>query len=131
MHLSTVHPRRDTRIYVKELASIRGLIGARVGLVVADGKGDEREESKPTVLDIGPLPASRLARALAGSWRALRMMRYLNPRLVHFHDPELLPLALVLTLLGYRVVYDVHEDVPRQVMAKYWIPAAFRWVVAR
>ena len=46
-------------------------------------------------------------------------------------DPELLVLGLILRLLGCRVVYDVHEDVPRQTMGKDWIPLVFRWPVAR
>jgi hypothetical protein len=29
------------------------------------------------------------------------------------------------------VIYDVHEDVPRQMMAKHWIPVWLRWPVAR
>jgi len=48
----------------------------------------------------------------------------------HFHDPELIPLGLLLRLLGKRVIYDVHEDLPRQVMTKHWIPRSLRGVVS-
>src|SRR5690606_3047490 len=39
---------------------------------------------------------------------------------------ELIPAGIILKLLGYKVVYDVHEDVPRQLLYKYWIPRVLR-----
>lgn len=45
--------------------------------------------------------------------RVWRLLRKLNPDVVHFHDPELLPPMLALTFIDgrVRVVYDVHENV--------------------
>jgi glycosyltransferase involved in cell wall biosynthesis len=50
--------------------------------------------------------------------------------IVHFHDPELLPGALILRLLGRKVIYDVHEDVPADVHDKEWISPLLRKPVA-
>ncbi|MGH8944784.1 MAG: glycosyltransferase, partial [Acidimicrobiia bacterium] len=42
------------------------------------------------------------------------------------HDPELIPGALVARMLRRRpVIFDVHEDLPAQIEAKFWIP---RWL---
>jgi glycosyltransferase involved in cell wall biosynthesis len=49
----------------------------------------------------------------------------------HLHDPELLWVGALLKLRGFRVIYDVHEDVPKQVMSKHWIPRWARPLVAK
>ena len=45
-----------------------------------------------------------------------------NARIFHFHDPELIPLGLLLRMLRHQVIYDVHEDLPRAILYKEWIP---------
>jgi hypothetical protein len=47
-----------------------------------------------------------------GPWRAFAAIRSMKPTIVHFHDPELMPLGILLKGLGYKIIYDVHEDVP-------------------
>ena len=55
VHFTTVHPRGDTRIRVKETASLAEGMGAGVALYVQDGKGPERDEvSGVEVVDTGP-----------------------------------------------------------------------------
>ncbi len=42
------------------------------------------------------------------------------------HDPELLIPGLVAALAGRKVLFDVHEDVPAQILTKAWVPRLLR-----
>lgn len=43
--------------------------------------------------------------------------------IVHFHDPELIPLCYLIKLLTKKkVIYDVHEHYVYSIMAREWIP---------
>jgi len=50
----------------------------------------------------------------------------LDADLYHFHDPELIPVGMWLSLRGKRVIYDAHEDLPNTFAYKYYIPAFAR-----
>ena len=122
-HLTTVHPRYDTRIFHKECVSL-SKAGYEVYLVVADGKGDEQINGIK-ILDIGK-PKNRKHRVLNFSKKAYKKILQLDCDLVHFHDPELIPIGLKLKKLGKKVIYDIHENIPEQIMYKHYIPKPFK-----
>lgn len=124
VHLTTVHPRDDIRIFRKECVSL-ARAGYEVVQVVGDGQGDTVVDGV-RIIDIGPRPAARLERMRRQPARALAAVRRERPALVHFHDPELLPVGVTLARDGVPVVYDAHEDVPRQILTKQWIAAWLR-----
>lgn len=127
IQLTTVHPRNDTRILIKQTQTLASQLSYNVWLLVADGKGDSHEgHGRVSVHDLGNPGNTRLARLLRGTVKAFVAIRKINPMVVHFHDPELIPLGIVLKLLGYKVIYDVHEDVPRQTLNKFYIPVFMR-----
>ena len=123
IHFTTVHPRDDSRIRDKELASLQRAFGGPVAMYVQDGLGNEidRRAGFP-IIDTGP-PLGRLKRMTIGAWRMFHAVRRAKPSVAQFHDPELLPWAFVLSMFGIKVVYDVHEDVPRQVLHNGRLPA--------
>lgn len=126
-HLTSVHQRHDVRIFRKECSSL-AMAGYDVHLVVADGRGAE-QLAGVTIHDIGAV-RGRLRRMALQPWRMWRNARALGASIFHFHDPELLPVGLLLRWGGAQVVYDTHEDVPRAVLSKYWIRPQLRRLVA-
>ncbi|QQS16466.1 MAG: glycosyltransferase family 4 protein [Neisseriales bacterium] len=124
VHVTSVHPRNDVRIFTKECVTL-ARAGYAVTLFVADGKGNGQCQGV-TIVDVGCFArGGRLMRMTYTIYRLFQAVRSLGSCLVHFHDPELIIMALWLKKLGYRVIYDIHEDVPRQLLTKYWIP---RWI---
>jgi glycosyltransferase involved in cell wall biosynthesis len=122
-HLTTAHPRFDVRIFHKECRSLANQ-GYQVDLYVADGAGDEQRDGV-SIIDVGR-SRGRVNRMFGKTWAIWNRVRKTNAHIVHIHDPELLPIALALKYIGRKVIYDAHEDVPRQILSKPWLKPQIR-----
>lgn len=77
-----------------------------------------------------PRPGGRVRRMTVTAAQVYRRAVREEADLYHVHDPELLPVAGLLRLAGRRVVYDMHENVPKALLSRHWIPRRFRGLVA-
>ncbi len=129
-HLTSVHRRDDVRIFYKECISLNQA-GFEVELVVADGKGNAQKEGI-AIYDAGIKESSkRLSRMIKTVWMIYRQTLGLDADIFHFHDSELIPLGLLLKWRGKKVIYDVHEDLPRQISSKYYLPESIRPLLSK
>jgi glycosyltransferase involved in cell wall biosynthesis len=127
VHLTSAHPRDDIRVYLKECRSLSAR-GHEVTLVVADGRGDEVRDGI-TIIDVGR-SSGRLDRMFKATRRVYRKAVALDADLYHLHDPELLPVGLKLKRCGKKVVFDAHEDVPKQILGKHYLHPGVRSVMS-
>lgn len=125
--LSSVHDALDPRIFHKQARTL-----AAAGFAVhlfARHEHDERRDG--VVIHALPEPRSRWGRPAQWARLAWGVLR-LRPALIHIHDPELLPLLLLLrALTGARAVYDAHEYYGAEVARREWIPRRLRRPAAR
>ncbi len=126
-HLTSVHPRYDTRIFSKECRSL-AQEGYDVSLVVADGRGNEIIDGVK-IYDVGA-NKGRLHRMIVTPRKVYKKAKELKCDIYHFHDPELMYCGLRLKKRGANVLYDIHEDMVQQIKIKYWIPKFLRNLIS-
>lgn len=120
--MTSVHSPFDVRIMTKECQTLSET-GYDVSLVVPH----TRDESIGNVTVRHVLPVQcRTQRLTTTAFAMLRTALGQQADIYHVHDPELVPAGLILRALGYRVVYDAHEDLAKQVLSKSWIPKPLR-----
>jgi glycosyltransferase involved in cell wall biosynthesis len=126
VHMTSVHAALDGRIFHKECRSL-----ARAGFCVT-AIGPHSEDAVVDGVNIRSIQRekSRLARMTRSVWRIYREALRQNAKVYHFHDPELIPVGLLLRLAGKEVIYDLHEDYPKDILAKDYLPAWSRRSVA-
>jgi glycosyltransferase involved in cell wall biosynthesis len=120
--LANAHPPFDTRIFVKEACSLVKA-GYSVSIILPHTHNEEKDGVKIIATPVRP------------GWRRLIITPFdiffkamAQPRgsVFHIHDSEILHVGLHLRLFGKKVIYDAHEDTPRQISYQHWIPKWMR-----
>lgn len=126
-HFTSAHQPGDIRIFHKECVSL-ARAGHEVYLVAANT--EEKVQHGVQIVSASVPASGRISRMIKTSKAVYKKALSLDAEIYHFHDPELLRFALRLKRKGKKVIYDAHEDVPRQILAKFWIPKLFRKLIS-
>lgn len=126
--LSSVHPAQDVRVFCKEAKALME-VGYEI-TIIAQHLKDEIIEGIRIIS--APKSSNRLERMTLSQLKIIKLAVREKADLYHFHDPELILGCILLKIfLGKKIIYDVHEDVPRQILGKHWISPCLRKVVSK
>ena len=115
-HVSIRHNPFDTRIFHKECKTL-SKIGYDVSFIVPHDSNEEVDEIKIVSLKKAD---SKFYKVFKNIPAALSKCFETNSDIYHFHDPELIPIGLILKLKRKKAIYDAHEDHPKDVFEKLW-----------
>lgn len=125
--LTSVHPVFDIRIFHKQAKTLVKA-GYDVTLVAQHEKDETLDGLNIMAL---PKPKNRLQRVLSLTLKVLGLAIKQKADIYHFHDPELIPVGMVLKILHKKVIYDVHEDYKKSILLSDYLPVYTRKIVAK
>ncbi len=128
-HITTVHKDGDVRIFHKMCCSLAKDSSFEVSCIVPNV--ENRTVENVRILSFNAEIENRRKRISAAGNKALSAALKLKADIYHLHDPELLRIALKLKKkTNSVVVFDSHEDVPQQILDKFWIPSYQRRLIS-
>lgn len=120
-HLTSAHSIYDDRIFIKECVNLASN-GFNVTLIACSEKNFDIINQKVRCISLSIPVKNRFQRMIKRPKAIYKKALEIDADIYHFHDPELLPIGKKLKRKGKKVIYDSHEDLPRQIFQKNWIP---------
>lgn len=125
-HLTSVHQDGDIRIFHKMAQTMTPYFEMHV--VVPNT--ESRIQNDVHIHSFAAETQVRSKRMKYTVNEVLKVGLSIQADIYQLHDPELLRIAPQLQKTGAKVVFDSHEDVPKQIMDKFWIPWVFRKLIS-
>jgi len=115
--LTSVHFNNDNRVYYKEVLSLRNL-----GYEVVYIAPDLQERIENCIQYINVDKPTQFVKRLLNFYKIFKLAKKQKCYVYHFQDPELIPTGLLLKwFTRSKVIYDVHEDYPSDMLTKYYL----------
>lgn len=128
-HISSAHPRYDTRILYRECVSLTEK-GYDVTFIVNDDLPDEYVSGVHIISTGLSCRLNRIKRMTYGVRAVYKKAIQLDAMVYHLHDPELMSIALKLQKKGKKVIFDSHENYYEQIKTKQYINKFLRSIIA-
>lgn len=105
------------------ISSALASAGYKVALVAQNSENETVDGVNIIAL---PEPRNRRQRMVELVFEVLRLARKQKADIYHFHTPELIIVGVILKILGRKVICDVHEDSPKSILPKHYLPKLSR-----
>lgn len=125
MVISSVHRWDDTRIFYKQATSL-----AKKYSVELHAPADFQKKTINNIKILGLPRWKKETDRIKSWWTLLKRGLSSDADVIHFHDPELIPVGFLIKMIKkVKVIYDIHEHVVYDIMDKSWIPRYLRSMV--
>lgn len=124
--ISPVHDTTDIRIFKKQALSLLNQ-GYQVSAIC---KQDSAGFAAIFDIKLQTLAyKSRLSRFISLP-KILKLALKEKADIYHIHNPDTLPIGILLKVFRKKVIYDTHENFKKKILLRQWIPKALRAVIA-
>lgn len=126
--VSPIHKWDDVRVFKKEAMTLSES-GMEVTLYAKSPKDFVKDKIQIRSVSKERQP---LFKRIKDQFKLFKILKNGRPDVVHFHNPDTLPLAIISKyVFKYRVIYDTHEDFSKRILMREWIPKIFRYPIAK
>ncbi len=125
-HFSSVHHVWDTRVFYRECISLAKR--HEVTLIAIGDKGCYVKNGVQ-VISVNK-PKNFIERFCFTIFKVFILAVKQEANVYHIHDAELIPFGIILSILGKKVIYDIHENTYDDILLKPWIKPNKRKLLA-